>query len=125
MGKGMKEFTRIRFDLEQCLRDLAAFRVLLDSKEELEEGTDIKPFFENHHQLSACIGSCYGWDVLNCDLLAFQYQLFGDFGCDLVVGDSQRTAYGFIEWEDAAAGSLFRQQGKGGSRQPRRERNLG
>jgi hypothetical protein len=47
-----------------------------------------------------------------CDLLAYQYQLFGDFSCDLVVGDSQSKSYGFIEWEDGTAGCLFRQQGR-------------
>lgn len=38
--------------------------------------------------------------------------VFGDFGCDLVVGDSLNRSYGFIEREDAAAGCLFRQQGR-------------
>jgi hypothetical protein len=41
--------------------------------------------------------------------IAFQYQLFGDFSCDLVVGDSVRHTGLFVEWKDATAGSLFRQ----------------
>lgn len=45
------------------------------------------------------------------DLFAFQYQLFGDFGCDLVVGDADTCTCCFVEWEDATAGSLFRRQG--------------
>src|SRR5262249_44809005 len=69
-----------------------------------------------HRQLAAFIGTCYGWDVPVCDLVAFGYQLFGDFGCDLVVGDSQRKAFRFIEWEDATATSLFRQQGRKATR---------
>src|SRR5262245_38557685 len=103
----MKEFSKIPFDLEQCRRELAAFRLLLDTKEELEENADIKPFFETHLQLSALLG-LYHWGFAHMDLVAFQYQLFGDFGCDQVVGDSTRHIYGFIEWEDATANTLFR-----------------
>ena len=33
------------------------------------------------------------------DLLAWEYDLFGDFSCDLVVGDSVRKAFNFIEFE--------------------------
>src|SRR5262245_34719095 len=107
----MKEFTRIEFDAEQCRRELAAFRVLLDGKAELEEHAGLEPFVKANPQLSAFIGS-YGWGITHCDLLAFDYQLFGDFSCDLVVGDSVRKSYGLIEWEDAMAGSLFRHQGR-------------
>ncbi len=107
----MKEFLRVTFDPARCRQDLVAFRQLLESKQELEEATDIKPFFESHQQLSVFLGSCAA-PITRFELLAFQYQLFGDYSCDLVVGDSVRKAYGFIEWEDAAGGSLFRQQGK-------------
>jgi hypothetical protein len=107
----MKEFLKVSFDLDQCRRDLADFRALLDGKQELEEAADVKPFFEARPQLAALIGS-WGLRMSRCDLVAYQYQLFGDFGCDLVVGDSARKLFGFIEWEDATAGCLFRQQGK-------------
>ena len=53
----MKEFLTVPFDLEQCRAELAAFRALLDGKEELEEAADIKPFFEARPQLAALIGS--------------------------------------------------------------------
>jgi hypothetical protein len=46
------------------------------------------------------------------DLVAYQYQLFGDFTCDLVVGDSRRKTYVLVELEDATGGSLFAPQGK-------------
>ncbi len=107
----MKDFFRIRFDDAQCRQELAAFRSLLDEKKELEENADIKPFFETHRQLAAFVGSCSS-DLIQFDLLAYQFQLFGDFGCDMVVGDSAHKAYVFIEWEDATARSLFRRQGK-------------
>ncbi len=107
----MKEFTKIPFDLAQCRRELVEFRALLDSKDELEENADVKPFFEQHLQLSALLGT-YSWGFAHMDLVSFQYQLFGDFSCDQVVGDSERHIYGFIEWEEATPRSIFRQQGK-------------
>jgi len=107
----MKEFIRVSFDPKLCREELAAFRALLDGKQELEEAADIKPFFETKRQLAALIGPCSA-RMRRCDLVAYQYQLFGDFSCDLVVGDSLGKFYGFVEWEDATAGCLFRQQGR-------------
>jgi hypothetical protein len=107
----MKEFLRISFDAKQCRRELADFNQLLQGKRELEETADIKPFFQAHQQLAAFLGSCAP-TITRYDLLAHEYQLFGDFSCDLVVGDSVRKTFGFVEWEDATVGSLFRQQGK-------------
>lgn len=108
----MKEFRQAAFDPAECMRSMEAYRVLLDSKAELEEATDIKPFFGSHTQLVALMGKHYGGEAGVYDLVAPQYQLFGDFGCDLVAGDSRRCSYGFIELEDATATSLFRTQGR-------------
>lgn len=108
----MKEFTQLPFNPTQALADLRAFRDLLAGKPELEEQADVKPFFETHPQLALLLGTAYSTDLSTCDLVAFQYQLFGDFGCDLVVGDSKNHSFTFVEWEDGTTGSLFRQQGR-------------
>jgi hypothetical protein len=107
----VKEFLSIAFDHHQCLREALALRDLLAARTDLEENRDIKPFFESHRQLAAYLGSLSG-DLVRSDLLAYQYQLFGDFTCDLVVGDSSRKAYGFVELEEAATASIFRRQGQ-------------
>lgn len=107
----MKEWLVIQHNLEQCRRELKLFRELLDSKTDLEEARDVKPFFEAHQQLAVYLGS-YDYHISRYDRLAYEYQPFGDFSCDLVVGDSVTKTYGFVEWEDATATSLFRQQGK-------------
>ncbi len=67
----MKDFVRVTFDSARCRQELAALRNLLDSKQELEEATDIKPFFEAHQQLSVFLG-CYAPILTHFDLLAFQ-----------------------------------------------------
>ena len=108
----MKEFTRIRYNRDECLRHLDEFRALLDSRAELEEQADVKPFFDERPQFSALVGTTYAPEACSCDLVAAQYQLFGDFGCDLAVGDSRRHVFGFVEWEDATARSLFRSRGR-------------
>ncbi len=84
---------------------------MLYSRAELEENRDIKPFFEAHTELAAYLGS-YSRDLIRYHLLAYQYQLFGDFACDVVVGDSQHQAYGFVEREEATSASIFRRQGR-------------
>jgi hypothetical protein len=107
----VKDFVSIAFDRQQCLQEVVALRDLLASKPDLEENRDIKPFFEAHRQLAAYLGS-YSPDLGCFDRLAFQYQLFGDFACDLVVGDSRRHAYAFVELEEGTAASIFRRQGQ-------------
>src|SRR5207248_10727782 len=42
---------------------------------------------------------------------------FGDFSCDLVVGDSGAKGYSFIEFEDAGPRSIFVQQGQKATRE--------
>jgi hypothetical protein len=107
----VKDFLSVSFDPKRSREEVLEFRALLDSKGELEENRDIKPFFESHHQLAVLLGS-FSRDLIRYDRLSFQYQLFGDFSCDLVVGDSQRNAYGFVEFEEATVTSIFHRQGK-------------
>ncbi len=108
----MKEFIHLTFDPATCRASLDAFEALLASRPELEENAHVKPFFEAHPQLALLLGTVYGPEVTACDLYSFQYQLFGDFACDLAVGDSVGHNFGFVEWEDGAAATLFRIQGR-------------
>jgi len=41
-------------------------------------------------------------------LLAYEYDLFGDFAADLVVGDSRSKNFLFVEFEDAKEFSVFK-----------------
>jgi hypothetical protein len=66
--------------------------------------------------LSAFIAS-YDPNVIRLNRIAFEYPLFGDFTCDLVVGDSVKRAYCFTEFEDAGPNSLFVRQGKKATRE--------
>jgi hypothetical protein len=48
--------------------------------------------------------------------MAWEYDLFGDFSCDLAVGDSRTKSYTFVEFEDAAPNTLFVRHGKKAAR---------
>lgn len=102
----MKSFLKFDFDLKQCSSELADLKVLLDSKSDLSERLDILPFFNDRRHLSAFLGS-YSPYMGRFDRLAFEYQLYGDFACDLVVGDSGKGYYCFIEFENANDKSVF------------------
>ena len=101
--KDLGEFTPSR---SACRAEVEEFRALLDSKTELGEQEDILPFFRARPNLSAMTGMV-SLDLWRIDRLAFEYDLFGDFRCDLVVGDFQTPAYTLIEFEEARADSVF------------------
>jgi hypothetical protein len=45
--------------------------------------------------------------AIHYDRVAHEYPLFGDFTCDLVAGDWTRSAFVFVEFENAAVNSVF------------------
>jgi len=102
----MKNFEKLDFNYQTCKNELDEFKNLLDKQKILSEATDILPFFRNHKQLSVFLGSYVPYFV-KFDRIAFEYQLFGDFSCDLVVGDSSKDTYLFIEFENANDKSIF------------------
>jgi hypothetical protein len=102
----MKSFQTVAWDRQQCRKELDELRKLLRRPGPLKEREDLLRFFRRRLQLSAFLG-CYHPKAVRFDLVAHEYDLFGDFACDLAVGDSERKVYGFIEFEDAAAGSIF------------------
>ncbi len=112
----MKTFDAMAFDPMRCRKEVTKLRSWLGRREYLEEAKDIRLFFRRHRQLSAFIAS-YSAEIGRFDRIAFEYPLFGDFTCDLVVGDSVKHAYCFIEFEDAGPDSLFVKRGKKATRE--------
>ncbi len=105
-----KRFQRLTPELKRLRQELVQFEKFLEKSHAPRERHEILPFFGDRLQLSALVGNCYHQDILVNDLVAFEYDLFGDFQCDLVVGDSRRKVYGFVEFEDADPSSLFVKQ---------------
>jgi hypothetical protein len=102
----MKVLQPVQWKLSKCVKELKELRKLLLGSSALSERDEILPFFKERLHLSAFVGSFHE-DLLNYNLVAHEYNLFGDFMCDLVVGDSANKGYGFVEFEDAAPNSIF------------------
>ncbi len=102
----MKEFAKVNFDPVICRFQLEEFKELLQQKQSLSEKNDILPFFRERTQLSVFLGS-YHKNIERLNRVAFEYDIFGDFAADLVVGDSRKKSYCFIEFEDARPNSVF------------------
>jgi hypothetical protein len=109
----MKRLESISLDLDRCWDELTAFKALLDRHESgiLKEQEHVLPFFREHRDLAALIGHVYT-DCLRIDRIAYEFDVFGDHAADLVVGDSKRQMYVFVEFEGAAPRSIFYKQAK-------------
>lgn len=112
----MKTFDRLVFDPAQCLQEVTELGKWLERRPQVEEKKHILPFFRKRRQRSAFI-ALYNSNVIRLDRIAFEYPLFGDLTCDLVIGDSVKKAYCFIEFEDASPSSVFVKQGKKATRE--------
>jgi hypothetical protein len=109
----MKRLEPITIDLNRCQHELAAFKILLDRHESgtLREKEHVLPFFRENRNLAALVGYLRS-DCVLVDRIAYEFDVFGDHAADLVVGDSTRQAYGFVEFEEAAPDSIFRKEAK-------------
>jgi Domain of unknown function (DUF4263) len=104
----MKQLDTLVFDQKTYERELADFEQLLINSTTLQEQADILPFFRARKYLCARIASLvFNFSFYQTDRIAFEYDLFGDFVCDLVVGNSQTNDYCFIEFENASVDSIF------------------
>ena len=102
----MKLLQPIAFDPSQCEKELAAFRDLLGKKVELSESGDIQPLFKASPQLAALVGTQVpGVDFHN--RYAFEFDVFGNYTADLVLGSSDTRTFCAIEFEDARENSIL------------------
>ena len=112
----MPDFSRVPITKKQIKADLKDFWGLLNdpSRPDLSESKDILPFFKGHPQLCAFMGT-YNPSIVDFKniVTASEFDIFGDHVADLVVGDTTRHQYCFIEFEDASASSIFRKASKG------------
>ena len=112
----MKEFKTVALEFPLCSRHIDAFERLLTNKDELSERADVLPFFRQHEQLAVLMGM-FNSRISWVDRIAWEFDIFGDFACDLAVGEKDRGAYCLIEFEDAASNSVFQKQGKKATRE--------
>lgn len=102
----MKSLDPFAFRRGEGREGVLAFGELLAERRDLSERKEILAFFRDHPHLAAAVGSANP-HVLRHDRLAFEFPLFGEYVCDLVVGDSRTRQYCFVEFEDATPRSVF------------------
>src|SRR5882762_9676393 len=106
----MKQFQSIALDFPLCCKHVEEFEKLLATKDELSERDDVLPFFQKYEQLAVLMGM-FNSRISWVDRIAWEFDIFGDFACDLAVGEWARGAYCFVEFEDGRRDSVFQQQG--------------
>jgi hypothetical protein len=84
--------------------EVAELRTLLVENADLKESV-VRNSFRERLNASALIGH-YSPAVQRADHLAFEFPLFGDFRCDLAIGDSVSRSCTFVEFEAASPRSL-------------------
>ncbi len=105
----MKKFDTVQFDWRAFAIELEEFRLLIETHAELDETKQIIPFFQKRKHLSASLGFIFNtFNNHSVDKIAFEFDLWGRFRCDLVLGCSGINSYVFIELEDAKEESLFK-----------------
>lgn len=102
----MKNFIDHSISIQECMDQINKFEALLASKPKLQERKEILPFFRKNRHLAAFLGTSIP-DIANPDRVANEYDIFGDFACDLAVGDSKSKTFLLVEFEDAKPESLF------------------
>ena len=103
----MKRLQAHTFDPRRCRAEWNDFASLLTSKPRLSERDDVLPFFKERHDLSLLMSN-YLARIKTPDRLAHEYQIYGDFVADLVVGDSSVHRYLLVEFEDGGPDSVFK-----------------
>ncbi len=107
----MTSLNPLRFDPARCATEVEEYVRLLAERDELTESGDVRPFFRSHLQLAAAL-SWLAARMPKPDLIAFEFDLFGQFVCDLVVGSSRVRRFCLIEFEDGRHNSLFRHRSR-------------
>ncbi|MBB6004468.1 Shedu anti-phage system protein SduA domain-containing protein [Arcicella rosea] len=106
----MKDFREINIDWKAVEKELLTLENLLTTYQELEESSQLLPFFKQSPNLSALIGKCYFPDLAEINRISYEFDFFGDFKADLVIGDAKKASFIFVEFEDGKSDSIFKKK---------------
>jgi hypothetical protein len=99
----------IVFDPAKFQQELQAFDGLLKSKSDLSERQDIQPFFKKNKHLTAYMGT-FAPNIAVATEICFEYEFFGDFKADILLGSKQEKEFCVVEFEDGKQDSIFKKQ---------------
>jgi Domain of unknown function (DUF4263) len=103
----MKRFDEHVFDPARGRLQWSEYDALLKSKAILKEAEDVLPFFRGRDDLPRLIGN-YFPNIRDATAIAHEFQIYGDFRADLVVGDPVSRHYLLVEFEDGSPESIFK-----------------
>jgi hypothetical protein len=89
----------IAFDPAKFQQELQAFDELLKSKTDLSESKDIQPFFKKSKHLTAYLGT-FAPNIPVATEICFEYEFFGDFKADILLGSKDEKEFCVVEFED-------------------------
>ncbi len=101
----------IIFDPTTFDKELQDFEVLLKSKVNLSETKDIQPFFKKSKHLTAYLGT-FAPNIGPATELCFEYEFFGDFRADVLLGSRAAKEFCVVEFEDGNQNTIFKNQPK-------------
>src|SRR5260370_23840256 len=92
-------------------QELQEFDELLKSKADLSERKDIQPFFKKSKHLTAYMGT-FALNIAVATEICFEYEFFGDFKADILMGSKQEKEFCVVEFEDGKQDTIFKKQPK-------------
>src|SRR5208337_2338690 len=101
----------IVFDPARFQQELQAFDALLKSKPDLSEVKDIQPFFKKSKHLTAYLGT-FALNIAVATEICFEYEFFGDFKADILLGSKREKEFCVVEFEDGKQDTIFKRQKK-------------
>src|SRR5947209_463535 len=96
----------IVFEPAKFQQELQAFDELLKSKADLSERKDIQPFFKKSKHLTAYMGT-FALNIAVATEICFEYEFFGDFKADILLGSRQEKEFCVVEFEDGKQDTIF------------------
>jgi hypothetical protein len=101
----------IAFSPAKFEQELKDFEALLTSKADLSETSDIQPFFKKSKHLTAYMGT-FALNIAVATELCFEYEFFGDFRADVLLGSKNEKEFCVVEFEDGEQDTVFKKQPK-------------
>ncbi len=102
---------QIAFDPAAFEKELAELGSLLTSKADLSELNAIQPLFKRCKHLTAYMGT-FAPNIGPATEICFEYDFFGDFKADLLLGNREAKEFCVVEFEDGAEDTIFKKQAK-------------
>lgn len=101
----------VLFEPAKFQQELEAFDQLLRSKADLSESGDILPFFKKSRHLTAYLGT-FTLNIAVATEICFEYDFFGDFKADILLGSKAEKEFCLVEFEDGKQDTIFKKQNK-------------